>query len=77
MRYMKVKLFTTIILILIAGIVLTSLPRVTAQKENRVSPEDQKLLQVAAKREGLEASHLADLDLLKCQFFRLSYRTRV
>lgn len=58
MRYMKVKVFATIILILIAGIVLTSLPRVTAQKENRPSPEEEKLLQVAAKREGLDASRL-------------------
>src|SRR5215216_3672808 len=58
MRYMKAKLFVTTILILIAGIVLTSLPKVTAQKENRLSPEEQKLLQVAAKREGLDASRL-------------------
>jgi hypothetical protein len=58
MRYMKVKLFATTILILIAVIVLTTLPRVSAQKEQRVSPEEQKLLEIAAKREGLDASRL-------------------
>ena len=58
MRYLKVKVFATLILILIAGIVFTSLPRVTAQKEHRLSAEEQKLLQVAAKHEGLDASRL-------------------
>ena len=61
MRYMKVK-FVAAVLILIAGILLTSLPRVTAQKEHRLSAEEQKLLDVAAKREGVEASRL---ELLK------------
>jgi hypothetical protein len=55
---MKAKLFAMAILILIAGVILTSLPRVTAQKEERVSPEDQKLLEVSAKREGLDANRL-------------------
>ena len=58
MRYMKVKLFATSVLILIAGIVLTSLPRVTAQREHRPSEVEQKLLDVAAKRQGLNASRL-------------------
>jgi len=58
MRYMKVKFFITSVLILIVGIVLTSLPRVSAQKEPRLSAEDQKLLEVAAKRRGLDASRL-------------------
>ena len=58
MRYMKVKLFATTMLILIVAIVLTSLPRVTAQRENRPSADEQKLLQVAARREGLDASRL-------------------
>jgi hypothetical protein len=58
MRYMKVKLFATTILILIAGIVLTSLPRVTAQRQHRPSAAEEKLLQVAAKREGLDANRL-------------------
>lgn len=58
MRYLKVKVFATLILILIGGIIFTSLPRVTAQKERRLSPDEHKLLQVAAKREGLDASRL-------------------
>ena len=58
MRYLKVKVFATLILILIGGIIFTSLPRVTAQKERRLSPDENKLLQVAAKREGLDASRL-------------------
>ena len=58
MRYLKVKIFATLILILIGGIIFTSLPRVTAQKEHRLSAEEQKLLQIAAKREGLDASRL-------------------
>ena len=58
MRYMKVKVFITSVLILIVGIVLTSLPRVSAQRENRLSAEDQKLLDIAAKRHGLDTSRL-------------------
>ncbi|HEY5883429.1 MAG TPA: hypothetical protein VIT88_02020, partial [Pyrinomonadaceae bacterium] len=58
MRYMKVKIFITTVLILIVGIVLTSLPRASAQREQSLSTEEQKLLQVAAKREGLDASQL-------------------
>ncbi len=57
MRYMKLK-FATAILILITGVVLTSLPRATAQREESLSTEDQTLLQVAARREGLDASQL-------------------
>jgi len=58
MRYMKVKFFITSVLILIVGIVVTSLPRASAQRENRLSAEDQKLLEVAAKRHGGDASRL-------------------
>ena len=58
MPYMKVKFVITTALILIAGIVLTSFPRASAQRENRPSAEEQKLLEVAAKREGLNASRL-------------------
>jgi len=57
MRYMQVKFFITTVLILIVGIVLT-LPRASAQKEQRLSAEEQSLLEVAAKREGLDASQL-------------------
>lgn len=58
MRYMKLK-FATAILILIAGVVLTSLPRATAQKESEsLSTQDQTLLQIAARREGLDPSQL-------------------
>ena len=58
MRYMKVKIFTITVLILIAGVVLTSLPPVSAQRENRLSADEQKLLDVAAKRHGLNSSRL-------------------
>jgi hypothetical protein len=58
MRYMRVKVLVVSGLILVAGLVLTSLQRASAQKENRVSPEEQKLLEVAAKRNGLDASRL-------------------
>lgn len=58
MRYMKVKFFVITALILLAGIVLTSLPRVTAQREHRPSEKEQKLLDVAAKRRGVNASRL-------------------
>src|SRR5215510_14556794 len=57
MRYMKVKIFA-IILIAIASAILTSLPHVTAQREDQLSAEPQKLLEIAAKREGLDASRL-------------------
>src|SRR6185369_2290729 len=56
MRYMQLK-FITAVFILIVGIVLTSLPRVTAQRQP-LSAEEQKLLDVAAKREGLDATRL-------------------
>ena len=58
MPYMKLKFFVTTVLILIAGIVLTSFPRASAQKETRPSAEAQKLLEVAAKREGLNTDRL-------------------
>lgn len=58
MRYMKVKVFAISVLILIAGIALTSLPRVTAQREHRPSEVEQKLLDVAARRQGLNATRL-------------------
>jgi len=57
MRYTKVK-FITVVLILFVGIILTSLPRVTAQKEHHPSAEEQKLLDIAAKRKGLDANRL-------------------
>ena len=58
MRYLKVKFFIITVLVLIVGIVLTSLPRASAQREQRLSAEEQTLLEVAAKREGLDASRL-------------------
>lgn len=58
MRYMKVKFFVIIVLILIVGIVITSYPHVSAQQEQPLSTEEQKLLEVAAKQEGLDASRL-------------------
>lgn len=58
MQYIKVKFFVTIVLILIVGTLLTSLPRVTAQKEQPLSAAEQKLLEVAANRERLDVSRL-------------------
>lgn len=58
MRYMKSKFFVTTVLILIVGIVLTSFPRASAQREHRLSAEEQELLEVAAKGKGLDASRL-------------------
>ena len=58
MRYMKVKVLVGSVLILIVAIALTSLPRASAQKEQSLSTEDQTLLQVAARSEGLDASRL-------------------
>jgi hypothetical protein len=57
MRYMKVK-FVIAVMIIIAGVVFTSLPRVTAQKEHPLSAEEQKLLDLTAKREGVNAGRL-------------------
>jgi len=51
MPYIKVKFFIAVILILIAGgMALTSLPRVSAQRENPLSADEQKLLEVAANQ---------------------------
>jgi hypothetical protein len=58
MRYMKVKVLVVSILILIAGIALTSLPGASAQMEQNISAEEQTLLDLAARREGLDASRL-------------------
>ena len=58
MHYIKVKIFVITVLILIVGTVLTSLPRVTAQKEHPLSAEEQKLLDLTAKREGVNAGRL-------------------
>ncbi|HSL53785.1 MAG TPA: hypothetical protein VK868_05290, partial [Pyrinomonadaceae bacterium] len=58
MHYLKVKLFIITILMLIAGIVITSSPRASAQRDRRPSTEDQKLLEITARREGLDASRL-------------------
>jgi len=57
MHYMKVKIFA-IALIVIAGAILTSLPRVTAQREDQLSAQQQTLLEIAAKQEGLDTSRL-------------------
>lgn len=62
MRYLKVKLFIITILMLIVGLVITSSPRVSAQKERRLSADEQKLLEVTARREGLDASRLEVLN---------------
>ena len=58
MRYVKVKFFIITVLILTVGIILTSMPRASAQREQTLSTEEQNLLEVAAKREGLDASRL-------------------
>ena len=58
MRYMKVKFFVTTVLILLVTIALTSFPRASAQREEILSSEEQTLLEVAAKREGLDSSQL-------------------
>ncbi|HYV09444.1 MAG TPA: S8 family serine peptidase [Pyrinomonadaceae bacterium] len=59
MSYLKVKFIATSVLIIIAGAaILTSLPRVTAQREDQLSEQEQTLLQIAAKQEGLDASRL-------------------
>ena len=58
MRYMKVKIFVITVLILIAAAVFTSLPHVGAQRERRLPEQEQKLLEVAAKRKGSNASRL-------------------
>ena len=58
MHHLKVKLFIITILMLIAGIVITSSPRVSAQRDRRPSAEEQKLLEATARREGLDASRL-------------------
>src|SRR5262245_35832978 len=58
MRYMKVKIFAGSVLILIAAIALISMPRASAQMAQSLSAEDQKLLDVAAKQEGLNTSQL-------------------
>ena len=49
---MRVKVFIFTALILLAGIVVTSLPRATAQQEIQPSAIEQKLLEIAAKRDG-------------------------
>lgn len=59
MRFVKVKFFIITVLILMVGIVLTSLPHASAQREQQqLSAEEQKLLEVAANREGLDVSRL-------------------
>ena len=66
MRYLKVKLFIITTLMLIAGFVINSSPRVSAQRERRPSAEEQKLLEVTARREGLDASRLQVLKEHDC-----------
>ncbi len=59
MSYLKVKFIATSVLIIIAGAaIFTSLPRVTAQREDQLSAQEQTLLQIAAKQEVLDASRL-------------------
>ena len=58
MRYLKVKLFITTILILIVGLVITSFPPARAQRHPRPPADGQKLLEVVARREGLNATRL-------------------
>lgn len=58
MRYLKVKIFVTSVLILILGLVLISSPRVSAQKERGPSVSEQKLLGVVANRESLDVNQL-------------------
>ena len=58
MRYLKLNFFIITVLVLIVGIVLTSMPRASAQREQSLSAEEQTLLEVAANREGLDASRL-------------------
>ena len=58
MQYIKIKVFIITVLILIAGIGLTSLPRVSAQRETTLSAEEKTLLEITATREGIDASRL-------------------
>lgn len=58
MHYIKVKLFIITTLVLICGIAITSLPRASAQRKNSPSAEEQKLLEVAARRVGVDAASL-------------------
>jgi hypothetical protein len=58
MRYLKVKILVTTILTLIAGIAVTSLPGASAQREQRRAAKEQKLLDVAARRAGLNSNQL-------------------
>lgn len=58
MRYLKVKLSITTAMILIAGVAITSMPRVSAQREKNQSVDEQRLLDIAAQREGADASQL-------------------
>src|ERR1041384_1549176 len=55
---MKIKFFITSVLILIVSVVLTSFPRASAQREHQLSAVEQKLLEVTARRERLDASRL-------------------
>lgn len=68
MRYMKVKVLIGSVLILTVAITLTSLPRASAQKEQSLSSGDQNLLDVAAKREGLDPSRLQLLKSTTVEF---------
>lgn len=70
MRYVKIKISVVSVLILIAGITLTSLPPASAQREaeQSLSAEEQTLLQVAARREGLDASELQVLKSTTVEF---------
>ena len=59
---MRVKVFIFTALILLAGIVVTSLPRARAQKESQPSAIEQKLLEIAAKRDGSDPANLQVLN---------------
>jgi hypothetical protein len=65
---MRVKVFIFTALILLAGIVVTSLPRATAQQEIQPSAIEQELLEIAANRDG---SDPASLQVLKSKTVEL------
>src|SRR5215510_13014987 len=59
---MKVRVFIFTALILLAGIAVTSLPRVSAQREKQPSANEQKLIEIAARRNDADAASLQVLN---------------
>ena len=55
---MRVKVFILTALILLVGIVVTSLPRTSAQQEEQPLAIEQELLEIAAKRDGSDPANL-------------------